>query len=122
MIDQNLIHEDHDMMAAFNVTKLQNFGYNETTDFGDPEDPRWAARPYVHTDFENRSGPFSTQAISERVQEIALQQPYSELAQVEEALDEAWANGNTPTLRKRREDECDRKLTGPVPRYRRFTL
>ncbi|KAJ2976677.1 hypothetical protein NUW58_g8025 [Xylaria curta] len=29
----NLIHEDQDMMAAFNVTALRDFGYDETTDF-----------------------------------------------------------------------------------------
>lgn len=99
-------------MAAFNVTHLQDFGYKETTDFGDPEDPRWSARPYVHTDFENRSGPFTQQAITNRIQEIAREQPYSELAQVEAALDEAWADG---TAQKR-------SRTGPIPRFRRFVM
>jgi bilirubin oxidase len=98
------------MMAAFNVTKLQNFGYNEVTDFGDPEDARWSARPYVHTDFENGSGPFSQQAVTKRVQEIAREQPYSELAEVEAALDEAWADGTA------------QKRSRAVPRYRRFIV
>ncbi|RDW80808.1 hypothetical protein BP5796_05506 [Coleophoma crateriformis] len=40
----NLIHEDHDMMAAFNVTVLQDFGYPETTKFIDPMEQRWRSK------------------------------------------------------------------------------
>lgn len=108
----NLIHEDQDMMAAFNVTQLTDFGYDEVTDFGDPEDPRWSARPYVHTEFAQGTGPFSQQSVTARVQEIAREQPYSELAEVEAALDEAWADG---TAQKR-------SRAGPIPRYRRFVM
>jgi hypothetical protein len=32
----NLVHEDHNMMAAFNVIMLENWGYPETTHFIDP--------------------------------------------------------------------------------------
>ncbi|CAI6341892.1 unnamed protein product [Periconia digitata] len=113
----NLIHEDHDMMAAFNVTQLTTLGYNETTDFADPVDPRWAARPFTQSDFTSRSGPFTAQTINDRVQQLAREQPYSELDQVEQALEQAWANG-TPT--KRSVEECQKG--GPVPRYRRFQV
>lgn len=113
----NLIHEDHDMMAAFNVTQLQGFGYNETTDFSDPEDPRWSARPFVQSDFTGRSGPFTAQTIADRVQQLAREQPYSELTQVENALDQAWANGGP---QKRSIEEC--KKSSPIPRYRRFIV
>ena len=41
-------------------------------------------------EFESRTGDFSADAITERVQEIARQQPYSELEDVEQALDEYW--------------------------------
>lgn len=99
-------------MAAFNVTRLQDFGYDEVTDFGDPEDARWSARPYIHKDFEDRTGPFTQQAITARVQEIAREQPYSELSEVEAALEEAWADGSAQK----------RSRTGPIPRYRRFRL
>lgn len=112
-----MIHEDQDMMAAFNVTKLQDFGYEEVTDFGDPEDPRWAAKPFVQTDFRGRSGPFTPQAITARVQEIALEQPYSELAEVEEALQEAWMDGDAE-----KRDISSPDSAGPVPRYRRFIV
>lgn len=46
----NLVHEDGEMMAAFNVTALDNFGYSETTRFLDPADSRWAAKNYTSTD------------------------------------------------------------------------
>ncbi|KAI1083361.1 Cupredoxin [Whalleya microplaca] len=125
----NLIHEDHDMMAAFNVTKLENFGYNETTDFGDPEDPRWAAQPYDRADFLARAAIFSEQAIIDKVQLLALQQPYSELDEVNAALDAFWANRDigdpnaafqppsAPAPAPRSFDPAS-----PIPRYRRFKL
>jgi len=37
----NLIHEDSMMMAVFNVTQLETQGYNVTTDYADPMDPRF---------------------------------------------------------------------------------
>ncbi|KAH7357472.1 Cupredoxin [Pyrenochaeta sp. MPI-SDFR-AT-0127] len=117
----NLIHEDHDMMAAFNVTQLQELGYNEQTDFSDPEDPRWAARPFTQAAFTGRTGPFTSQAIQSRVTELALQQPYSEQAAVEAALAAAWADG---TAQKKRsvEKSHDLHASGPIPRYRRFVV
>ena len=42
----NLIHEDHDMMAAFNVTSLSDWGYTETTQFIDPMEQRFRAAPF----------------------------------------------------------------------------
>ncbi|KAM0813349.1 putative Bilirubin oxidase [Seiridium cardinale] len=114
----NLIHEDHDMMAAFNVTKLENFGYDETTDFGDPMDPRWRAQPYNRADFLASSDTFTDQAIVDKAQMLALEQPYSELNQVEEALTQYWlengaGNPNSPVKRD---------FEGPVPRYRRVQV
>lgn len=109
----NLIHEDHDMMAAFNVTQLENLGYDEQTDFSDPMDPRWRAKPFTQSDFDNRSGPFTDQAIAARIQEIAEQQPYSEQAQVEAALAKFWAG-------QQKRDVSE--LSGPIPRYRRFVV
>jgi bilirubin oxidase len=115
----NLIHEDQDMMAAFNVSALDNFGYNETTDFQDPMDARWRAQPYNHDDYLNRGGIFTDDAIIAKVDALARQQPYSEQDQVEAALTEYWTlhgagNPNSPV---KRESE-----SGPVPRYRRFVV
>ncbi|KAI0523776.1 Cupredoxin [Xylaria bambusicola] len=119
----NLIHEDHDMMAAFNVTMLQNFGYNETTDFSDPEDDRWDAEPYVLANFRAGTGIFSPAAITAKVQQLAREQPYSELEQVEAALDAFWAGKDigdpNAALPKR---EASPEQPSPIPRYRRFVV
>lgn len=42
----NFIHEDHEMMDVFNVTALENLGYNlaGTLSFDDPTDSRFCAR------------------------------------------------------------------------------
>lgn len=81
----NLIHEDHDMMAAFNVTVLPDLGYNETS-FIDPMEERWRAVPYELTDLRRRTGPFSEAAIVEKVQFMARTDPYSREPEITEAL------------------------------------
>jgi bilirubin oxidase len=116
----NLIHEDHDMMAAFNVTQLQELGYDEETDFSDPEDPQWSAVAFVQSEWTGRSGLFKQQAIDARIREIALQQPYSEQTQVEAALAAAWVDGSA---QKRSADEgCKDQVSGPISRVRRFVV
>jgi bilirubin oxidase len=116
----NLIHEDHDMMAAFNVTQLKELGYNEKTDFGDPEDPRWSARPFVQSQWTSKTGPFTSAAVTTRIQEIARQQPYSEQPQVEAALAAAWADG---TAQRRDLSKRGAKwASGIVSRVRRFVV
>ncbi|KAI5779051.1 Cupredoxin [Geopyxis carbonaria] len=46
----NLVHEDHDMMAAFNVTSLPDFGYPEKTRFLDPMQKEFRAKEYTGSD------------------------------------------------------------------------
>lgn len=120
----NLIHEDQDMMGAFNVTALENFGYEETTDFVDPMDARWRAEPYSLSDYAARSGKFSDAAITAKVQKLALEQPYSQLANVTTALDQYWqahgaGNPNSPIQAA---PAAAAAATGPIPRYRRFRV
>ncbi|KAK0671729.1 Cupredoxin [Cercophora samala] len=79
----NLIHEDHDMMAAFNVTALTDLGYNETS-FRDPMEARWRAEPVT-------AAKFTTAAITEKIQFMAGLQPYNNVEEVLEVLDEYWA-------------------------------
>lgn len=105
----NLIHEDQDMMAAFDVKAVAGFGYNETTDFSDPMDQRWRAVPFTRSDLTGRTGPFTPDAITAKLQDLARQQPYSELDEVMAAL---------ATLKR----SPDGDETGPIPRYRRFKL
>lgn len=44
----NLIHEDHAMMAAFNVSLLDELGYefNSTTGYSDPLTPQFVSQDY----------------------------------------------------------------------------
>lgn len=107
-------------MAAFNVTQLQELGYNETSDFSDPRDPRWSAVPFRQTDFTGRVGPFTSQAIASRISQIALQQPYSEQAKVEAALAAAWADGSAQKRAEQR--KSDLVGNGPISRLRRVVV
>lgn len=101
----NLIHEDQDMMAAFNVTALSNLGYNNTK-FIDPMEEQWRAKPYQAADMQARAGPFTDEAITNTVQSMASMQPYKRI------------EGAT----KKRHASFSNEMTGPVPRYRRFQV
>ncbi|KFA50055.1 hypothetical protein S40293_06829 [Stachybotrys chartarum IBT 40293] len=102
----NLIHEDHDMMAVFNATALTSLGYDETTDFSDPMDPRWRAVPFSRSDFTARTGPFTDAAITAKVNLLAEEEPYSQL---DDAL-EVYGKRDVITSSK------------PIPRYRRIKI
>ncbi|KAF5013295.1 hypothetical protein FDECE_690 [Fusarium decemcellulare] len=108
----NLIHEDSDMMAAFNVTSLDDFGYN-STQFLDPMQKEWRAKTYDLTDVKERTGPFSDDAIVETVESMARANPYGDVDAVEDALKEYWAKKTTA----KRDTE-----SGSIPRYRRFQI
>ncbi|KAI0401029.1 Cupredoxin [Xylaria palmicola] len=125
----NLIHEDQDMMAAFNVTMLQNFGYNETTDFSDPEDARWDAEPFVLADFRAGTGIFAPAAVKAKIEALAREQPYSELDAVDAALDAFWEGKDigdpNAALKKKKKREAVAgpcPSSSPTPRYRRFVV
>jgi bilirubin oxidase len=103
----NLIHEDHDMMGAFNVTQLEGFGYNQDI-FLDPMENEWRPKPFALADYQGRTGPFSDAAITARVQAMAQADPYSKVDLVEGALDEYWATHSK-----------DKRAGGQIPRYRK---
>ncbi|RMI99061.1 Bilirubin oxidase [Fusarium kuroshium] len=108
----NLIHEDSDMMAAFNVTSLDDFGYN-STQFLDPMQKEWRAKPYELSDVKGRTGPFSDEAIVETVESMARANPYGDVDAVEDALKEYWAKKNAA-----KKDTESRS----IPRFRRFQV
>ncbi|KAH4076860.1 hypothetical protein HBH50_011540 [Parastagonospora nodorum] len=82
----NLIHEDHDMMAAFNVTELKDFGYPETTRFIDPMEERWRSRPITDADeLEN--------AKREKCALFESLEAYDHVDKLEEALVDYYKNG-----------------------------
>lgn len=118
----NLIHEDSDMMAAFNVTALSNWGYNETTTYLDPMEARWRAKPFGAGDFQARTGLFPDEAIAAAVKELAEEDPYSHVADVNDALDNFWkgqaASTTTNTQTSVRSEVGED--AGPIIRRRRF--
>jgi bilirubin oxidase len=91
----NLIHEDHDMMAAFNVTALKDLGYDEKTHFIDPMEPQYRAKPFADADFIGRSGDFSSDAIEAKVKFFQNLEAYKNVNVVETKLEEYWATRST---------------------------
>ncbi|KAF1948831.1 hypothetical protein CC80DRAFT_529783 [Byssothecium circinans] len=91
----NLIHEDHEMLAAFNVTELADFGYPETTRFIDPMEPRYRAVSFSESDFQSHSGPFTEQAITEKLKFFIGLEAYQKVDEVESALVDYWKTHTT---------------------------
>lgn len=89
----NLVHEDHDMMGAMNITALADFGYNETTRFLDPMEQRWRAKQ-IDADDDSQT------AINNKCALFESLQAYSNVDKLEQALQNYWANGppNPSTL------------------------
>lgn len=82
----NLVHEDHDMMAAFNVTDLKDFGYPETTRLQDPMEPRWRAKTISSADD-------AQSAIQQKCALFESLNAYKDVGELEDALEEYWENG-----------------------------
>ncbi|CUS08786.1 unnamed protein product [Tuber aestivum] len=74
----NTIHEDHDMMAAFNVTALPDFGYPETTKFEDPMEARFRAVAYTGSSLDE---------VQQKLQFFSSLSAYYDVVGIEEALD-----------------------------------
>lgn len=91
----NLIHEDHDMMVAFNVTKLLDLGYNEKTSFLNPMEPVYRANNFAPADFTARTNNFTDSAISDKVRWFQSLEAYVNVNQAEKALADYWATKTT---------------------------
>lgn len=78
----NLIHEDHEMMAAFNVSVLPDLGYKETLII-DPMSTDYRAVAQKDSDFEPEN-------VSKKVQSLANLEPYR-VADTEKALEAYYA-------------------------------
>ncbi|ORY04865.1 Cupredoxin [Clohesyomyces aquaticus] len=90
----NLIHEDHEMLAMFNVTFLADFGYPEKTHFIDPMEDRYRAKPCKTGEFQSvdtwGNGEFSLQGVTDKVNWFAGLEAYKDADKVELALEEYW--------------------------------
>ncbi|KAK0641924.1 Cupredoxin [Cercophora newfieldiana] len=76
----NLVHEDDDMMVAFNVTgPVGGKGKGkETGGFEDPMEGKWRAKGWKKDDVLQRKGEFSDAAIAKRVKEMVDAKPYEQ--------------------------------------------
>jgi bilirubin oxidase len=101
----NLIHEDHEMLAAFNVSQVAGLNLNETNLFIDPTDPTYSSKPFTESDFTARTGPFSDAAIQQKINFFANLDAYAHVEEVEDALAEFWDNQGvgSPAPKVRRE-------------------
>jgi bilirubin oxidase len=88
----NLIHEDHEMLAEFNVTQVQGLNLNETNLFIDPLDPRFRAKSFPVDDFQARNGDFSQAAIQQKINFFAGLDAYADVEHVEQVLEAFWDN------------------------------
>jgi bilirubin oxidase len=92
------------MLAAFNVTALSDLGYPETTHFIDPMEPRYRAVGFSESDFQTRSGVFSQQGITDKLNFFIGLDAYSHVNEVESALVQYWnthtAGATAPTSSK----------------------
>lgn len=87
----NLIHEDHDMMAAFNVTSLGDWGYSETTKFLDPMEQKYRAKDINAKDD-------TKDALYKKCEEFEAMEAYANPEKLEKALEDFWkAGGPKPT-------------------------
>ncbi|THX27111.1 oxidase cueO precursor [Aureobasidium pullulans] len=91
----NLIHEDHDMMAALNVTHLTDLGYDEKTSFIDPMDTKYRAKSFDPKDLTNRDGDFEDSKIEEKCRMFQDLDAYKKANEVEEKLVEYWKTKST---------------------------
>ena len=89
----NLIHEDHDMMAAFNVSSLGDWGYPETTHFIDPMEEKYRAKDFKNEDYDDRDGDFEEEHVQKKLEDFYRMDAYSHVDTVEKALVDYWNNG-----------------------------
>ncbi|KAH7108533.1 bilirubin oxidase precursor [Auriculariales sp. MPI-PUGE-AT-0066] len=85
----NLIHEDHDMLAAFNVSDLPTteFGFTDGNHLNDPMDARFQARPGV--------GPFSVSTVNAvDLPTLSATGAYANIPETIAALRQYWATHN----------------------------
>lgn len=87
----NLIHEDHEMLAEFNVTQIAGLNLNETELFINPMDPQYRAVNYDPKDLAARTGPFSQATINAKVDWFTNKGAYYNHQQVEDTLKAYWA-------------------------------
>ncbi|KAF2454984.1 multicopper oxidase [Lineolata rhizophorae] len=81
----DLIHEDHDMMVAFNITQIEGFNYTKSTKYIDPMDPRWLPAPVEDSIYE-------TDNVMAKLEMFASLGVYDDIPGLQDALDQYYEN------------------------------
>jgi bilirubin oxidase len=96
--------QDHEMMGAFNVSLLNDFGYNETTHFIDPMEDRYRAVPIKSGEWNSvdswGSGDFSYDGVKAKADWFVGLEAYENVDAIEDALIAYYAtqtNGGATT-------------------------
>jgi bilirubin oxidase len=83
------------MMAAFNVSSLNDFNYTETTHFIDPMEPQYRAKPIKSGEFAGTgtwgTGEFSLTGVKDKGDWFSNLDAYDNVDEVEIALEEYWS-------------------------------
>jgi hypothetical protein len=83
------------MMAAFNVSSLNDFNYTETTHFIDPMEPQYRAKPIKSGEFAGTgtwgTGEFSLAGVKDKGDWFSNLDAYDNVDEVEIALEEYWS-------------------------------
>jgi bilirubin oxidase len=95
----NLIHEDHAMMAAFNITELSDMGYSEADlAFTDPMEEKWRAQSYTSTQIASIQ--------SDILPKFAATQAYANVTGLESTLDAYWSTHSSQSTRDSANGAC----------------
>jgi bilirubin oxidase len=95
----NLVHEDHDMMAAFNVSQvdLTSYGYPETTSFIDPMTPAFRAKDMSTLKFQPGTQEYLADIPESVLKKFVDLNAYPDSKGVENALDSYYLTVQTAT-------------------------
>ena len=77
----NLIHEDHDMMAAFDVQSLKDWGYDERTKFLDPMEDKYRSKNEDDSEHDK---------IKDTLKKFMEMEAYNDVDKLEKALEDYY--------------------------------
>ncbi|KAL1297993.1 hypothetical protein AAFC00_006499 [Neodothiora populina] len=94
----NLIHEDHEMMAAMDVKAIKDLGYDEKTTFLDPMDSTYRSKGFKEEEWQSRDGDFEDEKIGKKCEWFISLEAYKNADEVEGALETYWSTHTATTL------------------------
>ena len=113
----NLVHEDHDMMAAFNVSQvdLTSYGYPENTSFIDPMTPAFRAKDMSKLQFQPGTPEYLADIPTSVLKKFYDLNSYPDSKGVEDALNRYYSNVQTATSTSSTKGGGGKSTTTTVP-------